>query len=227
MIPSTTAKRDTFATPIVKPSLFSKPNPIHSTVQSLGKALSFDRGTQIYGVNEPATHFYEVLSGTVRTYKLLEDGRRQIVSFYSAGDVFGLGVGDVHTFGAEAVSDCTILAADRSSIMSLASRNRTVARQLWLVFAIELEQARKHMMLLMKTAQERVAMFLLQMAETARSGSQLELPMSRQDIADYLGLTIETVSRTLTQLAKDTIIEIPTSRHVIVRRHAALSRLIE
>ena len=102
-----------------------------------------------------------------------------------------------------------------------------VARELWLHFAIELEETREHMMLLMKTAQERVAAFLLQMAKRSVSGPLIELPMSRRDIADYLGLTIETVSRTLTQLAREAIIDIPTSRQIVLRSQAALSRLSE
>ena len=227
MFPSTIAKRPVLARSITNTCSHSGPNPLHTTIQSKGTVVPFGRGREIYRVNEPPTHFYEVISGTVRTSKLLEDGRRQIGSFYSAGDVFGLDVGGAHAFCAEAISECSILAVDRTTILSLASRNRMVARELWLHFAIELEETREHMMLLMKTAQERVAVFLLQMAKRSVSGPQIELPMSRRDIADYLGLTIETVSRTLTQLAREAIIEIPTSRQIVLRSQAALSRLSE
>ena len=82
-----------------------------------------------------------------------------------------------------------------------------------------------HILLLIKTAQERVASFLLEMAERCRRGNAIELPMSRQDIADYLGLTIETVSRTLTQLENAAAIELPTSRRIVLRNRAALGRL--
>jgi CRP-like cAMP-binding protein len=80
-------------------------------------------------------------------------------------------------------------------------------------------------MLLIKTAQERVAGFLLEMAARAPGANEIELPMSRQDIADYLGLTIETVSRTLTQLEKSAAIAVPTSRHIVLRNRAALTRM--
>ena len=80
-------------------------------------------------------------------------------------------------------------------------------------------------MLLVKTAQERVVGFLLEMAERIPSGNHVELPMSRQDIADYLGLTIETVSRTLTQLENASAIELPTSRRIVLRNRTALGRL--
>ena len=81
------------------------------------------------------------------------------------------------------------------------------------------------MMLLIKTARERVAGFLLEMAKRSTVATEIELPMSRQDIADYLGLTIETVSRTLTQLENAATIAVPTSRRIVLRNRAALSRL--
>jgi CRP/FNR family transcriptional regulator, nitrogen fixation regulation protein len=227
MIPSTIAKPTVCSRSNTITCSNQRSSPLHATIESMGTVVPYGRGREIYRVNESPTHFYEVISGTVRTSKLLEDGRRQIGSFYSAGEVFGLDVGDAHAFSAEAISECNILAVNRRTILSLASRNRIVARELWLHFAIELEETREHMMLLMKTAQERVAVFLLQMAKRSASGPLIELAMPRRDIADYLGVTIETVSRTLTQLARRAIIEIPTSRQIVLRKHAALSRLVQ
>ena len=109
--------------------------------------------------------------------------------------------------------------------MALAARDNDVARQLWALTARELQRVQNHVMLLIKTAQERVVSFLLEMAERAPVGNAVELPMSRQDIADYLGLTIETVSRTLTSLESAAAIELPSSRRIVLRNHAALSRL--
>src|SRR6185312_15646905 len=99
-----------------------------------------------------------------------------------------------------------------------------VAQQMWALTARELQRVQDHIMVLIKSAQERVASFLLEMAGRAGGGA-VELPMSRQDIADYLGLTIETVSRTLTQLEKTAAIELPTSRRIVLRNRSALSRL--
>jgi len=195
------------------------------TIELMGAPMSFPRNAEIYGEGEPADYLYKVISGTVRTYKVLADGRRQIGAFYMTGDVFGLETGDEHTFSAEAISDAKVLVVKRSALVALAERDSDVARQLWALTGRELSRVQDHIMLLIKTAQERVAGFLLEMADRASNGNALELPMSRQDIADYLGLTIETVSRTLTILENAAAIELPSSRRIVLRNRSALSRL--
>lgn len=112
-----------------------------------------------------------------------------------------------------------------SALTALAARNATISRELLAITGRELRRVQDHVLLLVKSAQERVASFLLEMAERARAGNTVELPMSRQDIADYLGLTIETVSRTLTGLESAAAIEVPTSRRIVLRNRAALSQL--
>jgi CRP-like cAMP-binding protein len=194
-------------------------------VELVGTVMPFARNTEIYGENEPAEYLYKVVSGTVRTYKVLVDGRRQIGAFHLPGDVFGLESGDVHAFSAEAITDCRIALVKRSALMALAARDNDVARQMWAFTARELQRVQSHMLLLVKSAQERVANFLLEMAERLAAGDAVELSMSRQDIADYLGLTIETVSRTLTHLEKTAAIAVPSSRRIVLRNHSALSRL--
>ncbi|MBI3705904.1 MAG: helix-turn-helix domain-containing protein [Rhizobiales bacterium] len=196
-----------------------------NSVELMGAPMPFARNAEIYGENEPAEYLYKVISGTVRTYKVLNDGRRQIGAFYLAGDIFGLEVGNEHTFSAEAIVDCKILVIKRSTVVNLAARETDVARQLWAMTASELQRVQDHIMLLIKTAQERVAGFLLEMAKRAPDGNEIDLPMSRQDIADYLGLTIETVSRTLTQLENSAAIAVPSSRRIVLRNRAALTRL--
>jgi len=209
----------------VRPAPATVSKAFHSSIDLMGAAMPFGRNAEIYGENEPAEYVYKVLSGTVRTYKVLNDGRRQIGAFYLPGDAFGLEIGDDHTFSAEAITDCKILVVKRSTLVSLAQRDNEVARQLWAMTAAELQRAQDHIMLLIKTAQERVAGFLLEMAKRSAVTAEVELPMSRQDIADYLGLTIETVSRTLTQLEKGAAIAVPTSRRIVLRNRAALTRL--
>jgi CRP/FNR family nitrogen fixation transcriptional regulator len=191
----------------------------------IGAPIPFGHNSEIYGENEPAEYAYKVLRGTVRTYKVLNDGRRQIGAFYQSGDVFGLEIGDEHTCSAEAITDCKILVIKRTALVSLAQGDNEVARQLWAITATELQRAQDHFMLLIKTAQERVASFLLEMAKRSAAEVEVDLPMSRQDIADYLGLTTETVSRTLTQLEKLTAIAVPTSRRITLRNRAFLARL--
>lgn len=196
-----------------------------SSIELMGAPMSFTRNAEIYGENEPADYLYKVLSGTVRAYKVLADGRRQIGAFYLPGDVFGLESGDEHTFSAEAVTEAKVLVFKRSALVALAARDNGVSQQLWTLTSGELRRVQNHVMLLIKTAQERVVGFLLEMAKRMPSGDQVELSMSRQDIADYLGLTIETVSRTLTQLENSSAIELPTSRRIVLRNRAALGRL--
>ena len=196
-----------------------------SSIEFIGAPMPFTRNAEIYGEDEPADYLYKVVSGTVRTYKVLADGRRQIGAFYMPGDVFGLESSDEHSFSAEAVSDAKVLVIKSSAVAALATRDNDVANQLLVLTGRELRRVQDHIMLLIKTAQERVVGFLLEMSKRMPSSDQVELPMSRQDIADYLGLTIETVSRTLTQLENSAAIELPTSRRIVLRNRAALGRL--
>jgi len=201
-------------------------HPFKTQMEMMGAVMPYARNVEIYGENERADYLYKVLSGSVRTYKVLSDGRRQIGSFYLPGDMFGFEVGAEHTFSAEAIVDCKVLVIKRTAVMSLAARNSEVARDLWAMTASELQRTQEHILLLIKTARERVAGFLLEMSGRLPAGNEIDLPMSRQDIADYLGLTIETVSRTLTQLEESKAIAVPTSRHILLRNRSVLSRMI-
>ena len=203
----------------------SAAHPLTGPIEMMGAPMTFPRNGEIYGEGEPADFVYKVVSGTVRTYKVLADGRRQIGSFYLPGDVFGLEAGDDHAFSAEAVTAAKVLVVKRSALMGLAGRDSSVARELWTLTGLELARVQEHILLLVKTAQERVVSFLLEMAGRRPAGNAVELPMSRQDIADYLGLTIETVSRTLTHLESTAAIELPSSRRIVLRNRIALGRL--
>lgn len=194
-------------------------------IEMMGVSMPFARNVEIYGESEPAEYVYKIISGTVRTHRVLADGRRQIGAFYLPGDVFGLESCDEHSFSAEAVTNSNVLVIKRSSLLALAARDNDVARKLWALTSSELHRLQKHTMALIKTAQERVVDFLLEMAARVPAGNQVELPMSRQDIADYLGLTIETVSRTLTHLENTATIDLPNSRCVVLRNRSALGRL--
>jgi CRP/FNR family transcriptional regulator, nitrogen fixation regulation protein len=201
------------------------PETCTGSIALMGASMSFARNAEIYGEKEPADYLYRVVSGAVRTYKVLIDGRRQIGAFYLPGDIFGLETGEEHAFSAEAVVDAKVLVLKRSTVVSLAAWDSEVARQLWTVTGRELQRAQNHVLLLIKTAPERVASFLLEMAERIQGSDQVELPMSRQDIADYLGLTIETVSRMLTRLENASAIALPSSKRIVLRNQAALKQL--
>jgi CRP/FNR family transcriptional regulator, nitrogen fixation regulation protein len=212
-----------------KPSIYARPAvPAPATEGPLGlmgAPMRFARNSEIYGGHEPAEYLYQVISGAVRTYRMLDDGRRQISAFYLPGDIFGVEAGDVHLSSAEAISDAQVLVAKRSAVMSRAEHEKTLARQLWMLTVRELQRVQEHSLALIKSAEERVAGFLLEMAGRNVAGAAVELPMSRQDIADYLGLTIETVSRTFTQFVQSGTIALETSRRVQLRNRLALNRL--
>jgi CRP-like cAMP-binding protein len=200
-------------------------NPLAQSMQLMGAVMSFPRNSEIFGENEPADYVYRVISGSVRTYKILSDGRRQVGGFYLPGDIFGLEFAEEHTFSAEAITDAKVVVVKRSAITTLAGRDAAIGRELFALTGRELRRVQERVLLLVKSAQERVASFLLEMAERASGGNVVELPMSRQDIADYLGLTIETVSRTLTCLESAATIAVPTSRRIVLRTRSALTRL--
>jgi CRP-like cAMP-binding protein len=191
----------------------------------MGATLNFGRNVEVFGEGEEAEYFYQVKTGCVRAYRILNDGRRQVCNFYLPGDVFGIEAGDEHSFSTEAVVPTTITVVKRSLLQSRASGDSTLARQLFDLSVAELRRAQGHILLLIKSAQERVAGFLLEMASRKKTAGEIELPMSRQDIADYLGLTIETVSRTLTQLEEAATIALPSARRILLRNRAALVRL--
>jgi CRP/FNR family transcriptional regulator, nitrogen fixation regulation protein len=210
-------------TPSTEPSVSAY--SLIDSIEQMGAAMSFPRDGKIYSENSPANYLYKVIGGTVRTYKSLSNGRRQIRAFYMPGDIFGLETGEAHAFSAEAITDAELLVVKRGAVVALAARDHDIARQLWSLTSRELEHARDHVLLLVQSAQERVVGFLLEMAARVPASDEVELPMSRQDIADYLGLTIETVSRMLTQLERAAAIALPTSRRVVFRSCSALNRL--
>lgn len=212
-----------------KPSIYARPlAPVSSNEAPLGlmgAPMRFGRNNEIYGEHEPAEYLYQVISGAVRTYRMLDDGRRQISAFYLPGDIFGVEAGDLHLSSAEAICDAQVLVAKRSAVMARAEHEKSLARQLWILTVRELQRVQQHSLALIKSAEERVAGFLLEMAGRNTNATTVELPMSRQDIADYLGLTIETVSRTITHFAHSGTIVLETSRRIQLRNRPALNRL--
>jgi CRP/FNR family nitrogen fixation transcriptional regulator len=192
-----------------------------------GSRRAFARGEEIFAEGEPCSMFYKVLSGTVRTGKLLSDGRRQIDAFHFAGDVFGLESGENHRFTAEAVDRVTVLAYRRGAFGDLVHSDPAFGEQVLTSMLSSLDRAHDHMVLLgRKTALEKMASFLLDIATRCDSHDRVALPMQRADIADHLGLTIETVSRTLTQMVRDGLIRLTDlGRTVILANRARLQLL--
>jgi len=171
-------------------------NPIVSLSE-----FTYKKGTEIYGEKEPSEYVYQVKIGAVRSYKLLSDGRRQICSFHLVNDIFGLENGSEHRFTAEAIVNTTVRLIKRRSLEIVAQSDAMVSRSLLSMTTNNLQHAEDHMLLLgRKTSLERVAAFLIEMDRRLTAAGVMALPMSRRDIADYLGLTLETVSRALSRL---------------------------
>lgn len=208
-----------------KPDAAAARTTFAQMMQLMGAVISYPRNTEIFGENEPAEYLYKVVGGAVRTYKVTSDGRRQIGGFYLPGDIFGLEFGNEHSLSAEAITDAKVLVIRQSAVSSLAERDPAVAQELLALTGCELHRVQERILLLVQSAHERVANFLLEMAKRSPTGNAVELPMPRQDIADYLGLTIETISRTLTSLESAAAIEVPTSRQIVLRNRSALSRM--
>ncbi len=182
--------------------------------------LTFRQGEEIYAQDEEADLIYRLVGGAVRTSHLLADGRRQISDFYYEGDVLGVEIGSTHRFSAEALGDCEVLAMRRSG--STAYEAGRLDRMIWQATGAELQRAQSHMLLLGRaTACEKVARFLIDIAHRFR-GDLVALPMGRQDMADYLGLTIETISRMLGRLQADGLVEFFGARNYRIRRLGAL-----
>ena len=186
----------------------------------------YRKDEEIYGEDEPADYVYQVIRGAVRTYNLLSDGRRQIGAFLLPGDVFGLESGTNHRLAAEAIIDTTVRLVKRSSLEHAAGVDVQVARRLWSMTAGELRHAEDHMLLLgRKNAMERVANFLLEMDRRLAVAGMMALPMCRRDIGDYLGLTLETVSRALSQLHTQGILGFSGARQIVLRNRQRLHNL--
>jgi len=195
-------------------------------LRAAGTVVQIAEGREVFAEGSTTDVFYKIISGVVRVCKFLNDGRRQIAAFHVAGDVFGIDLGAGRELSAEAVSDCTLVVYRRRSVELMASKDETVSRQMF-QFAIQnMSQAVNHSLLVARRgAAEKVAAFLLDWQ--ARSGDEntIHLAMTRQEIADYLGLTIETVSRSLSQFERDGLIALRNTRDVRILNTDALEDL--
>lgn len=186
-----------------------------------GLVLPYARDAEIFAQESEVEHFFKVVSGAVRITRILADGRRHIVAFHFAGEVFGLEAGAEHHYSAEAVVASRIACVRRSVIASETRRAGDATAVVWRLMAEELGRAQDHALVLGRlSAEERVCAFLEDMAARQGGGDVVDLPMSRIDIADYLGLTIETVSRTLTNLERQGAIGFAGVRRIVLKdRH--------
>mgnify|MGYP001807728445 CR=1 FL=1 len=193
----------------------------------IGTPFSYTREEELYGEGEDAESVYKIVVGAVRTHKVLSDGRRLITGFHLPGDLFGFEQGESYRHTAEALSETKVLIFKRRQIDRVAAQRVDVACHLWKMAATGLRSAQDHMLLLgRRSAHERVAAILLEIDGRLGGTGTFELPMTRRDIADYLGLTIETVSRTFSQLEAERALVRSATRTVTLHR-ARLQRMVE
>lgn len=194
------------------------------------ETVHLEPGATLTREGDAASHLYNITAGVARVYKLLADGRRQIVGFLFPGDMLGLASGDRYAFEAEALEPVTACRFRKSEYRALLRELPELEAALLDRACHELQAAQDQMLLLgRKTAVERLASFLLDLAERDRRaggpGDQIRLPMTRSEIADYLGLTTETVSRTTSRLKVKGVIRLLPHNTVAITRPAALKAL--
>jgi len=194
--------------------ILARAPPPATVLLATGPVQHFAPNRAIYVAGEAAEALYKVVSGMVRTVRLLHDGKRQIDAFYSSGDLFGFEPGTSHTLSAEAVCGCTLVSY-RHKGLAMAMHNQELTRQLYRHALDGLARAQAHARLLAHAgATAKLAGFLLECSALSADGRSITFSMARHDIADYLGLTVETVSRTLTELRKASFIEFVSAREL-------------
>lgn len=201
-------------------------------LDALADHLDLKAGDVMIREGDPALHAFNVTSGAIRVFKLLPDGRRQITGFLFAGDFLGLATGESYVFSAEAITPATACRFRKSDYRALIHETPALEAALLDRANDELAAAQNQMLLLgRKTALERLASFLLDLPARDRSGQipadHVHLPMTRSEIADYLGLTIETVSRVLTRLKSTAVIRFSTMTDLTIVQPDRLRRLAE
>lgn len=207
-----------------------QPQPVQDSAirrtDMIGTDVAFARNALFYEEGEASTYLYRIVTGLARSFRMTGEDRRQITAFYVPGDLFGFEAGDTHTLSAEAVTNMRVRMIKRTSIADIAARNDEVARQLWVSVSREICRDQEHILQFGRPAEERIASFLLDMARRIPNVDSEVLLISRQDMADYLDLRIETVSRIMTRLAKSGVITLSGNRKITIRNLAALDRMM-
>src|SRR5215472_11270603 len=213
-------------------TLQSSPRPFvdERTIKGALSALQrgpihFCRNNVIACDGDAADYIFLVVSGVVRSCKTFRSGTRNVVAFYLPGDLFGLD-DQKWSLSVEAATDAMVLFIKRSGLLSLAARESRVSNFLLGITTAELRRAQEHGLLMSRNAKCRVATFLTDLSKRLGKTGTINLPMSHQDIADHLGLTIETLSRTISELERLRLIARVSPRSLTVRNQYSLARLM-
>jgi len=186
----------------------------------------YHRNRVIFFEGDPADYFFFVSRGSVRTCRSFKDGKRSVVAFHVVGEFVGLEGEMTHSLSAEAATDTTVLPLKRSAVLATAVHDRRISDFLRISMAKELRRQREHTALIGRSAQCRLATFLIDLSVRTGKTENLDLPMSHQDIADYVGLSIETVSRAITEFERSGFVIRMSTRSVMLRDRNALLRIM-
>lgn len=210
---------------------FKTPNTSRPQLEIAGLAASanvrrFKTGETIFVEGDAAPFCYQVVTGFIKEYNTLEDGRRQVADFYGVGELFGISELDEQLHTAEAISDCAIRCYPRDNLLHAVAVSPELSHQFLDTLMTRLHHARERMIMLGRmSAMQRVATFLMRLSSDQGVTDNIRLAMSRQDIADHLGLTIETVCRALTELRKKDVIKMPSARVLSIPDAEVLDRI--
>jgi CRP/FNR family nitrogen fixation transcriptional regulator len=188
--------------------------------------IRYRRNSTIVCEGDPADYVFMVVDGIIRRCKTFQNGTRAVVAFHAPGELFGWTDEMKHALSIEAATDAMILLFKRSALLAIAAREQKVASFLLTASAGELRRLQEHSLRINRSAKYRVAGFLLDLSTRIDETTELDLPMSHQDIADHLGLSIETVSRTITELERACLVERVSAKAILLRNRAALARLL-
>jgi CRP-like cAMP-binding protein len=216
----------------LQPAIPAGPTDRLAPVEPLGVNMRLEADKPLFWEGDKADYTYKIISGAIRVCKLMPDGRRQVSDFFLPGDLIGFDFAGVHNVTAEAIVESIVRRYPKQSIERVVRDNPVMARDMLTLAYDRLATAQVHMVTLgRKNAAERIASFLVTHAHRStaarRPGQSVALPMSRGDIADHLGLTVETVSRVLSRLRHDRVIDLPDFHTVVVRSWEALDGIAE
>lgn len=199
-------------------------------LHDLGMRLRFHRNEMIFAERDAATQIYSVAAGCVRLCQHVPDGRRHISDFMFPGDIFGFGEYQGYPFAAEAVNSVAVIAFPRPAFRRLCEADPHLGTDLMAHYSMLLMRAQQHLFTAScQSARERMASFVqhLSQEEQLVYGDRIDIPMARQEIADYLGLTIETICRVLAAMRSEGILEIPNAHQLVIKRPDILRAIAE
>lgn len=204
-----------------------------ANMRQIGWTTKLRPGQPLFHEGDPATRVFTLTNGALKLYKLLPDGRRQVTGFLFPGDFLGITVDDEYAFTVEALTHSQLCLFPRNRFGEFTEDHPDMERELYRLAAHELAAAQQQMVLLgRKTAEERVASFFLTLLERTEKVSgeperMIDLPMGRSDIADYLGLTKETVSRVLALLKHKRAIRLDALNRIEILDRTGLTEIAE